>query len=83
MLDAPIFAVTPTDADVSYSYSLVNAPLFVTLVPQGAGSSKISIVTTSSAHTGIYTIGYKITEGFSSISITDTFVLTVQCVTDI
>ena len=69
--------MTPTDADVNYSYSLVSAPAFVVLVPQDPLSPKVSIVTNNSADTGIYTIGYKITEVFSTLTITDTFVLTV------
>lgn len=81
MLDAPTFAVTPMDADVKYSYSLVTAPPFVTLIAQTGTSSKVSIVTSSTAHTGVYTIGYTITEVFSTLSITDSFVLTIQCVT--
>lgn len=32
VLDAPTFAVTPLDADVQYTYSLVTAPPFVTLI---------------------------------------------------
>jgi hypothetical protein len=42
LLNAPSFTVTPSDADVQYSYALVGTtPSFVTLVPQGAGNPQV------------------------------------------
>jgi len=74
----------PVNADIKYSYALgAGTPAFITLVPQGAGRPKISIYTTDSANTGIYSINFVLTEVFSTLVITDTFVVTVSCVQSI
>lgn len=82
MLSSPAFTVTPANADVQYSYSLgASTPGFITL--NAAIPPLISIFTTNTADTGIYSVDYTVTEVFSGLSITDTFIATVSCVTGI
>ena len=77
----PTFTYQPSNADVKFTYSLgASTPAFITLVPQGTGSPKISIVTSNVASVGIYTVTYTVTEVFSGLSISQTFVATVSCV---
>jgi hypothetical protein len=81
LLDSPLNNVTPIDADIKYSFALgATTPTFITLVPQGTGRPKISIYTASTADTGVYSVNFILTEVFSNLVITDTFIVTVSCV---
>jgi hypothetical protein len=60
-----------------------SAPAFVTLVGDPFGSPQIRIETLNIADTGIYSIDVIYTDTYSGLTKTDTFVLTVSCVSSI
>jgi hypothetical protein len=84
LLEAIQFEYLPDNADVSFRYSLVApAPTFVTLVAQAAGASRINVETTAPSDTGIYEVNFKITDTISSLSIIQTFTVTISCLQSI
>lgn len=72
------------DADRKLVYSLdPSTPAFVTLVPNANGNPTIEIISSSNDDLGVYTITIILTEVFSGIKVTESFTLTVSCVTSI
>jgi hypothetical protein len=84
VLDVPKYEVFPVDADKKLVYSLdPSTPAFVTLVPNANGELTIQIISSSNDDLGVYTITVILTEAFSGIKVTESFTLTVSCVTKI
>jgi len=72
------------DADRNLVYSLdPSTPAFVTLASNVNGNPTTDIITSSNDDLGVYTITIIITEVFSRIKVTESFTLTVSCVTSI
>jgi len=73
-LAVSVYSKTAANADVKTVYSLgAGTPAFVTLQGDPYLTPTIRIVTTSGAHTGIYTIEVKYTDEFSTLTVSDFF----------
>ena len=84
MLDVPTFEIFPADADRKLVYSLdPTTPEFVTLISNANDEPTIEIISNSNDDLGVHTITVILTEVFSGITVTESFKLTVSCVTNI
>ena len=84
VLNSPKYDILPVDADRKLVYSLDPlTPAFVTLSPNANGNPTIEIISSSNEDLGVYTITIFLTEVFSGIKVTESFTLTVSCVTSI
>ncbi len=84
MLDVPKYDVFPANADRKLVYSLEPSSLaFVTLVSNANGNPTIEIISNSNNDLGVYTITVILKEVFSGVTATQSFTLTVSCVTSI
>lgn len=81
----PTFSITEPEAYVDTVYSLESNPSFVSIITKSDGTKVISIHTTNVADSnpGIYDITIRFKDNYSQISATDTFRLTLSCVTAI
>lgn len=74
------YTIFPSNANVDLKHTLdASTPSFINLVEDPTGDT-ITILTSSAADTGVYTILLTYTDLFEGISTTDTFVVTVSCV---
>lgn len=84
LLNVPEYTIQPANANINCFHALgALTPAFVSLVGDPFGSPKIQIMTSTIADTGIYSIDVIYTDEYSGLTKTDTFVLTVSCVSSI
>ena len=84
VLNVPKYEVFPANADRKLVYSLdPETPVFVTFFPNANGNPTIEIISNSNNDLGVYTITVILEEAFSGLTVTESFTLTVSCVTSI
>ena len=84
LFDVPEYQVLPVNANTNCLHALgASTPAFVTLDGDPYGSPQIKVETTDVNDTGVYSIDVTYTDTFSGIQHTDTFELTVSCVSQI
>lgn len=83
VLNVPTYDKTPSNADVSYSWTITLSPTPTSTVASIVNTNQVKILTTDPAKTGIYTATLTLTEDYSHLTRTTTFKITVSCLTSI
>jgi hypothetical protein len=80
VLTAPTYAITPSNADFYFGFTVNITNSFISITKLNTNSFEIVVETSAPADTGVYPILLTLHDYFTGMTRTTTFTLTVSCV---